>query len=166
MKRKNKTKDHPVDEESNRKALDEAAGVEEVRRSTLAPPPATRPANAMPLLKPDTREKLLYKTACTGTPLGAEFFDEFKDMQEILTLSLLISTRLLIVAICNSELAPTQRISAMRLVAALSGKQLPTEEDETANRPPPSFSIPTGGTVDVNKTLEKIRQLSESIVKQ
>jgi hypothetical protein len=139
-----------LDEEENRRALDAMAGV-------------TRPANAMPLLKADTREKLLYKLACAGTPLGAEFFDEFPDRQELLELSLDISARLLIVAICNSEMPPTQRIASMRVVAALAGKQLPATEDEPATRPaPPPASIPIGATDDVEKSLAKFREMSKA----
>jgi hypothetical protein len=151
--------DAVLDEEANRQALDEAAGVAEVRRSTLAPPPATRPANAMPLLKPNTREKLLYKIASAGTPLGSDFFDDFPDMQEILALSLSISTRLLIVAICNSELAPTQRISAMRLVAALNGKQLPATEDEQPRPAPHALAVDISSA---QRSLDKIREFNVS----
>jgi hypothetical protein len=120
-----------------------------------------RPQNAMPLLKADTREKRLYKIASMGTPLGSDFFDEFPDKQEILELSLSISTRLLIVAICNSELAPTQRISAMRLVAALNGKQLPAnEEDTTANRPTPLTIPAVRMDESAQRSVDKIREIS------
>jgi hypothetical protein len=119
--------------------------------------------NAMPLLKADTREKRLYKIASMGTPLGSDFFDEFPDKQEILELSLSISTRLLIVAICNSELAPTQRISAMRLVAALTGKELPpNEEDVTANKPTPLTIPALRMDESAQRSVDKIRELSKS----
>jgi hypothetical protein len=146
-----------LDEEENARALDEAAGVAEVRRSSLAPPPVTRPANTAPLLKADTREKLLYKLACTGTPLGSEFFDQFPDRQELLELSLDISARLLIVAICNSEMAPTQRIASMRVVAALAGKTLPSEEEQPAK---PS-SQPAVDARSAMASIDKIRQLTK-----
>jgi len=159
MTRKKKTEE-TIDEEANQRALDEAAGVNEVRRSTLAPPPVTRPANAQPLVKTDTREKLLYKLASMGTPLGDEFFDKFPDRQEILELSLDISARLLIVAILNSEMPPTQRIASMRLAAALAGKPLPaSEEDEKFKGTPPPV-IPKGSKEDVTRTLEAIRRVS------
>ena len=94
--------------------------------------------------------------------LGDEFFDKFPDMKEILELSLLISTRLLIVAICNSDMATTQRISAMRLVASLAGKQLAPEEDEPGFRPASApLTIPRGSKEEVSATLDKIRQLSQ-----
>ena len=149
-----------LDEETNRREMDEAAGVAEVQRSSLAPPPITRPQNAMPLLKADTREKRLYKIACTGTPLGAEFFDEFPNLQEILELALSISVRLLVVAICNSEVSPAQRISAMRLVAALNGKQLAPDEDEPGAKP----TAPHTQAVDARSamaSIDKIRQLTK-----
>jgi hypothetical protein len=159
-----------LDEEANRRALDEAAGVGARERevwqkkdpeiAAILYPDSPKPATA--LLKTDTREKLLYKIACAGTPLGAEFFDNFPDRQEILELALSISARLCVVAICNGELAPTQRIACMRLVAALCGKQLPAEEDPTVNRPAPPFSIPAGGTDDVQKSLDKFRELSKA----
>jgi hypothetical protein len=129
---------------------------------TEFPKAVTPPPNAMPLLKTDTREKRLYKIACMGTPLGADFFDEFPDVQEILALSLSISTRLLIVAICNSELAPTQRISAMRLVAALNGKQLAADEDEPGAKPPmPTHSLDAASamrSIDTIRALTKMEQ--------
>jgi hypothetical protein len=120
--------------------------------------PVTRPPNAAPLLKADTREKRLYKIASMGTPLGNDFFDEFPDMQEILALSLSISTRLLIVAICNSELAPTQRISAMRLVAALNGKQLAAEDDEPGAKPP--MPAPVIDASSAQRSVDKIREMT------
>ena len=160
MTRKKKIEES--EEAENQRALDEVAGVAEVRRSSLAPAPITRPSNAKPLLKSDTKEKRLYTIACTGTPIGNEFFDEFPDTPEILTLALSISVRLLIVAICNSELAPTQRISAMRLVAALNGKQLPATEDEPSFKGSSPLAIPTGSKEDVTRTLEAIRRVSGS----
>jgi len=157
--RKKKTEE-TVDEEANQRALDEAAGVAEVRRSSLAPPPATRPANAAPLVKTDTREKRLYQIACTGTPLGDSFFDEFPDRQEILELSLDLSARLLIVAILNSEMPVTQRIASMRLVASLSGKQVPADDEDQRFKSAP-LAIPRGSKEEVANTLDKIRQLSQ-----
>jgi hypothetical protein len=157
-----KKKIEETEEIKNQRALDEAAGVVEGKRSTLAPPPVTRPANAAPLVKTDTREKLLYRIASTGTPLGNEFFDEFPDRQEVLELALLISTRLLTVAICNPDLAATQRISAMRLVASLAGKQLQPDEDEPGFKPATApLAIPRGSKEEVNATLDKIRQVSQ-----
>jgi hypothetical protein len=155
MTRKKKA-EQPIDEEANRRELDEAAGVAEVRRSSLAPPPVTRPANAQPLVKTDTREKLLYKLACTGTPLGDEFFKQFPDRQELLELSLDISARLLIVAICNSELAPTQRIASMRVVAALAGKIVPSEEEQ----PVKPLSAPAVDARSAIASIDKIRALA------
>jgi hypothetical protein len=149
-----------IDEEANRKALDEAAGVAEVRRSSLAPPPVTRPANAQPLVKTDTREKLLYKIASSGTPIGNEFFDLFPDVQEILTLALNIAVRQLSIAMCNPDLAATQRIASMRTIIALNGKQLPGDDDEQSARPAPPLAMPTGATQDVEASLKKIRELS------
>lgn len=160
MTRKKKAEEKPIDEEANQRALDEAAGVAEVRRSSLAPPPVARPANAAPLVKPDTREKLLYKIACTGTPLGDEFFDKFPDRQEILELSLDLSARLLIVAILNSDMPVTQRIASMRLVASLSGKQVPADDEEQRFRAAPPLAIPRGSKEEVSATLDKIRALS------
>jgi hypothetical protein len=157
MPRKKKTEE-TIDEEANRRALDEAAGVVEGKRSSLAPPPATRPANAQPLVKADTREKLLYKIACEGAPLGDEFFREFPDMKELLELALVISARLMIVAVCNGLMPPTQRISAIRVLASLAGKQVPDEEDDKFK--PAPLAIPRGSKEEVNATLEKIRQLS------
>jgi hypothetical protein len=157
-----KKKIEETEEIKNQRALDEAAGVAEGKRSTLATPPVTRPANAAPLVKTDTREKLLYRIASTGTPLGNEFFDEFPDRQEVLELALLISTRLLTVAICNPDLAATQRISAMRLVASLAGKQLQPDEDEPGFKPATApLTIPRGSKEEVANTLDKIRQLSQ-----
>ena len=160
MTRKKKTEQPPIDEEANQRALDEAAGVVEVRRSSLAPPPVTRPANAAPLLKADTREKRLYVVACSGTPLGQEFFDEFPDVKEMLELALSISARLMVVAACNTELAPTQRISAIRVLAALAGKQVPDAEESPLARPGAPLVMPTGASQDVESTLDKIRKLS------
>lgn len=151
-----------AEEIENQRALDEAAGVAEVRRSSLAPPPVTRPANAIPLVKTDTREKLLYKLACTGTPLGDDFFKQFPDRQELLELSLDISARLLIVAICNSEMAPTQRIASMRVVAALAGKVLAPEESETTKPSAPPLAMPTGATEDVQRSIDKFNELSKA----
>jgi hypothetical protein len=159
--RKKKTEE-TIDEEANRRALDEAAGVAEGRRSTLAPPPVTRPADAQPLVKTDTREKLLYKIACTGAPVGNEFFDEFPDTDEVLKLALSISVRLLMIAICNSELAATQRIASMRTIIALNGKQLPATEDDAAFKPAP-LAIPTGSKEDVTRTLEAIKRVSGDV---
>jgi hypothetical protein len=162
MPRKTKKVDEQ-EEEENRKALDAAAGVAQPASVKTVEREVTRPANAMPLLKPDTREKLLYKTACTGTPLGSDFFDVFPDRQELLDLAFSISVRLLIVAICNSEVSPAQRISAMRLVAALNGKQLPaTEEADPTTRPAPPLAIPTGAVDDLQKSLDKFRELSKA----
>lgn len=157
MTRKKKT-EQPIDEEANRRALDEAAGVAEVRRSSLAPPPVMRPANALPLLKADTKEKLLYKIASSGTPLGDEFFDKFPDRQEILELSLDISARLLIVAICNSEMAATQRIASMRVVAALAGKTLPSEEEQPTKSPMPGQSLDAASAA---RSIDKIRAMTK-----
>lgn len=154
----------PINEEANRRALDEVAGVTPVR-SSLAPPPVTRPANAQPLIDTDTREKLLYKIACTGTPLGSEFFDQFTSRQEILELTLDISARLCAVAICNPDLAPPQRIAAMRVVAALSGKAMPATDEEpaTGKFSSPPLSIPTGTTSeDIQRSLDKFRDLSKA----
>jgi hypothetical protein len=147
------------EEIENEKQLDAAAGISKTPsvkpfQTNIQPPP-----NAQPLLKPDTREKLLYKVACTGTPLGSDFFDNFLDMEETLKLALSISVRLLTVALCNSELAPTQRIAAMRTIIALNGKQLTEEEDDKFKNPP--LAVPRGSKEEVASTLERIRQLSE-----
>jgi hypothetical protein len=150
----------PIDEEANQRALDEAAGVADVRRSSLVPP-VTRPANAMPLLKADTKEKRLYQIACTGTPLGAEFFDEFPDMKEILDLALIISSRLMVVAACNADLGAPQRIAAIRVLAALAGKLVPDPEEVERFKGAPSLAIPRGSKEEVANTLDKIRQLSQ-----
>lgn len=162
MTRKKKTNE-PIDEEANQRALDEAAGVAEVRRSSLAPPPVTRPANAMPLLKADTREKRLYQIAraCTEN-LNDAFFDEFPDRQEILDLALDISARLLTVAILNPDMAATQRIASMRLAASLAGKQVPDPEDDARFKPASApLTIPRGSKEEVASTLEKIKALSQ-----
>jgi hypothetical protein len=156
MTRKKKT-EQPIDEEANRKALDEAAGVAEVRRSSLAPPPVTRPANAMPLLKADTREQRLYVLASRGTPLGQEFFDEFPDVKEILELALVISARLMTVAACNPDLAPTQRISAIRVLAALGGKQIGPADDEQPSKPPLQPAVDARSAM---ASIDKIKQLT------
>jgi hypothetical protein len=136
-----------------------AAAPAEFSERAAAPREISPPQNTFPLLKADTREKRLYKIASMGTPLGSDFFDEFPDVQEILALSLSISTRLLIVAICNSELAPTQRISAMRLVAALNGKQLAADEDEPGAKPPmPAQSLDAASAM---RSIDKIRALTK-----
>lgn len=160
MTRKKKAEEKPIDEEANQRALDEAAGVAEVRRSLLAPPPVARPANAAPLVKTDTREKRLYEIAraCT-TNLNDAFFDEFPDRQEILELALDISSRLLTVAILNGDMPPTQRIASMRLAAALAGKQLPASEEGERFQSAPPLVIPKGSKEEVAKTLDKIRQV-------
>jgi hypothetical protein len=158
MTRKKKT-EQPIDEEANRRALDEAAGVAEVRRSSLAPPPVMRPANALPLLKADTKEKRLYEIAraCTAN-LTDTFFDEFPDRQEVLELALDISARLLAVAILNPEMPPTQRIASMRLAAALAGKQIgPTEEEQPAKQP----HTPAVDASSAMRSIDKIRQLTK-----
>jgi hypothetical protein len=111
-----------------------------------------------PLVHENTREKLLYKIACAGAPIGDEFFDEFPDRQELLELSLDIAARLLIVAIVNGEMAPTQRIASIRVVASLAGKFVPEEEDDKFKTPP--LTIPKGSKEEVSATLDKIRQLS------
>lgn len=161
-RKKKTTEEKPIDEEANQRALDEAAGVAEVRRSSLAPPPVARPANAAPLLNADTKEKRLYVLASKGTPLGQEFFDEFPDVKEVLELALVISARLMVVAACNADLAPTQRISAIRVLASLAGKQLAPEEDEPGFRPASApLAIPRGSKEEVSATLDKIRQLSQ-----
>lgn len=151
----------PIDEEANRRALDEAAGVPATNMGTLpVRREVARPANAAPLLKADTREKRLYVVACSGTPLGQEFFDEFPDVKEMLELALSISARLMVVAACNTELAPTQRISAIRVLAALAGKQVPDAEESPLARPGAPLVMPTGASQDVESTLDKIRKLS------
>jgi hypothetical protein len=163
---KSKTVLDESEELQNQRALDEAAGVapavsvKTVERDYGNPPLTPRPANAIPLLKPDTREKLLYKLASSGTPLGTEFFDQFPDRQEILELALTISVRLMIVAICNSELVPTQRIAAMRCVMALNGKQLPAEDTETVKpAPPPPASLPSMD--QAQRSIDRLRELSK-----
>jgi len=147
----------------NARALDVAAGVASVK--TVQRDEVTRPANATAHVKADTREKRLYEIAraCTGN-LNDAFFDEFPDRQEILDLALDISTRLLTVAILNGDVPPTQRISAMRLVAALNGRQLPPAEDGEPTKvwTAPPLTIPTGATDDVQRSLDKIRELSKS----
>jgi hypothetical protein len=112
------------------------------------------------ILKSDTREKLLYKVACAGAPLGNEFFDQFTDTKELLELSLIISARLMVVAACNTELAPTQRISAIRVLASLAGKQIPEEEDDGKFKGAPPLAIPRGSKEEVANTLETIRRVS------
>jgi hypothetical protein len=163
------TKKKKVDETEelrNAQELDEKAGVAPAVKpdfgfpgSTLPTREVTRPADAQPLVKTDTREKLLYKIACTGAPVGNEFFDEFPDTDEVLKLALSISVRLLMIAICNSELAATQRIASMRTIIALNGKQLPATEDDAAFKPAP-LAIPTGSKEDVTRTLEAIKRVS------
>jgi hypothetical protein len=111
-----------------------------------------------PLVRENTREKLLYKIACAGAPIGDEFFDEFPDRQELLELSLDIAARLLIVAIVNGEMPPTQRIASIRVVASLAGKNVPEEEDDKFKTPP--LTIPKGSKEDVANTLEAIRRVS------
>ena len=103
----------------------------------------------------------MYVLACRGTPLGQEFFDEFPDRQEVLDLALDISARLMTVAACNPDLAPTQRISAIRVLASLAGKQVPDPESELAFKPAP-LAIPKGSKEDVANTLEAIRRASGS----
>jgi hypothetical protein len=143
----------------NAQELDEKAGVAPV--ASVKPIEVTRPANAAPLLKADTKEKRLYVLACRGTPLGQEFFDEFPDRQEVLDLALDISARLMTVAACNPDLAPTQRISAIRVLASLAGKQVPDPEDEAGFKPASApLAIPRGSKEEVADTLEKIRRLS------
>lgn len=146
----------------NQKELDAAAGVAQPAAGVLHAPPVTRPANAAPLVKTDTKEKLLYRIACSGTPLGDEFFDKFPDVKEVLELALVISARLMVVAACNTELAPTQRISAIRVLASLAGKQVPDPEDEPGFRPANApLAIPRGSKEEVASTLDKIRALSQ-----
>jgi hypothetical protein len=146
------------DEEANLRELDARAGVAPVASVKRE---VTRPANAAPLLKADTKEKRLYVLACRGTPLGQEFFDEFPDRQEVLDLALDISARLMTVAACNPDLAPTQRISAIRVLASLAGKQVPDPEDEAGFKPASApLAIPRGSKEEVADTLEKIRRLS------
>lgn len=130
-----------------------AAPTNSIAAATIAP--ITR----LPL-KENTREKLLYKIACSGSPIGNEFFDEFPDRQELLELSLDISARLLITAIVNSEMPPTQRIASMRLVASLAGKAVPDPEEEARFKAAPPLAIPRGSKEEVSATLDKIRQLS------
>jgi hypothetical protein len=108
---------------------------------------------------PDTKETRLYNIASKGAPLTSDFFKEFPDMQEIVTVGLSICVRLALIAVCNGELAPTQRIAAMRIFMSLSGKQVPEEEDDKFKQPAP-LVIPRGSKEEVNATLEKIRQLS------
>ena len=110
------------------------------------------------VLSPTTREKLLYKVASAGTPIGNEFFDQFTDIQEILALSLSISVRLLIVAICNGELAPTQRISAMRCVMALNGKQIPATDEEQSTKPV-APQVHAADISSAQRSIDKIREL-------
>jgi hypothetical protein len=162
-----------LDEEANRRALDEAAGV--ARRPTLSPdftaegiaarlreqgvPVVTRPPGALPLLKADTKEKRLYEIAraCTAN-LTDTFFDEFPDRQEVLELALDISARLLAVAILNPEMPPTQRIASMRLAAALAGKQIgPTEEEQPAKQ----THTPAVDASSAMRSIDKIRQLTK-----
>jgi len=156
------TKKKKVDETEelrNAQELDEKAGVAPVASVKRE---VTRPANALPLVKTNTREKLLYKLACMGTPIGDEFFDQFPDRQEVLELSLDISARLLIVAILNSEMPATQRIASMRVVASLAGKNVPDPEDEPGFKPASApLAIPRGSKEEVANTLDKIRQLSQ-----
>jgi hypothetical protein len=148
------TESSPVLESGGRRIAEPVAAGPEKEAATG--PSITRAQNALPLLRADTREKLLYKVACYGTPLGSDFFDQFPDVQEILTLSLSISVRLLIVAICNSEMATTQRISAMRLVAALNGKQLPGEDEQPA-KPPTQAAVDASSAI---RSIDKIRALA------
>jgi hypothetical protein len=157
------TKKKKVDETEelrNAQELDEKAGVAPVASVKPVKREVARPANAQPLVRTDTREKLLYKIACVGTPLGDEFFKEFPDRQEVLELSLDLCARLLIVAILNGDMPVTQRISAMRLVAALNGKQLPATEDEPGFKGSSPLAIPTGSKEDVTRTLEAIKRVS------
>ena len=154
-----KKKIEETEELRNAQELDEKAGVAPVASVKRE---VTRPANALPLVKTNTREKLLYKLACMGTPIGDEFFDQFPDRQEVLELSLDISARLLIVAILNSEMPATQRIASMRVVASLAGKNVPDPEDEPGFKPASApLAIPRGSKEEVANTLDKIRQLSQ-----
>jgi hypothetical protein len=130
--------------------------VAEIGKPDLA---ATVARPLMPLLKADTKEKRLYKIACAGTPLTSDFFDEFPDMKELLELALIISARLMVVAACQTALPPTQRISAIRVLAALAGKQIPDGEEDPRFKAPP-LAIPTGSKEEVAKTLDKIRAVS------
>jgi hypothetical protein len=159
---KTKKKVEADEELRNAQELDEKAGVGRAIMPSVKPIDVTRPANALPLVKTNTREKLLYKLACMGTPIGDEFFDQFPDRQEVLELSLDISARLLIVAILNSEMPATQRIASMRVVASLAGKNVPDPEDEPGFKPASApLAIPRGSKEEVANTLDKIRQLSQ-----
>ena len=124
--------------------------------STIHIPTTTVARPLTPL--PDTKETRLYNIASKGAPLTSDFFKEFPDMQEIVTVGLSICVRLALIAVCNGELAPTQRIAAMRIFMSLSGKQVPEEEDDKFK--PAPLTIPRGSKEEVNATLEKIRQLS------
>jgi len=126
--------------------------------STIHIPTTTVARPLKPLVRENTREKLLYKIACAGSPIGDEFFNEFPDRQELLELSLDIAARLLIVAIVNGEMPPTQRIASIRVVASLAGKNVPEEEDDKFKTPP--LTIPKGSKEDVANTLEAIRRVS------
>jgi hypothetical protein len=138
------------------KGTDGTPTVAEIGKLDLAATVGLRPL----ILKSDTREKLLYKVACAGAPLGNEFFDQFPDMKEILELSLVIAARLMVVAACNTELVPTQRIAAIRVLASLAGKQIPEEEEDSKFKAAPPLAVPRGSKEEVSATLEKIRQLS------
>jgi hypothetical protein len=130
--------------------------VAEIGKPDLA---ATVARPLTPLLKLNTREKRLYQLASRGAPIGDEFFDEFPDLKEMLDLALVISARLMAVAACNTELAPTQRISAIRVLASLAGKQVPDEEEDKFKAAP--LTIPRGSKEEVASTLDKIRALSQ-----
>ncbi len=130
-----------------------AAPTNSIAAATVTPTRALTPL-------PDTKETRLYKIASAGAPLTSDFFREFPDMQEIVTIGLSICVRLALIAVCNGELAPTQRIASMRIFLSLAGKQVPDEEDGDKFTKPAPLAIPRGSKEEVNATLEKIRQLS------
>jgi|SRR5882757_667638 len=190
MPRKNKNahKIGPVEEIENAKALDAKAGVPTnsgVAKLVDAPPmrepskedsgrggvqgesaqvalphAGSSPAPATNLTY-DSREKLLLKYAAEQWVDG--FFADFTDTSELAELTCRLGVRVLASIICSKdpEFADTKdKIAAMRVVLNIEYGENASMSPEKFLPIPPVLAIPTGGTENIDASMEKFRKLS------
>jgi hypothetical protein len=139
------------------------SAADDVKKPGRPPKPEVeRPEDAQPLIKGDTREKLLYKIACSGLPLGNEFFDNFDDEKEIARLSIKIGIRRLALMVSHRDYANDPSfLGAMRLLANLTlGVRIDDTEAERPTISRPSLTMPVGASDGIQSALDKIKDLS------
>jgi len=179
MPRKAKTnKIGPLEEAENAKALDAAAGVPSSRgmaERADAPPTqssglerdsgrAEVPSSSLgppTNLTYDSREKLLLKYASEKWVDG--FFADFTSTKELSELTCRLGMRVLASIICSSdpEFADTKdKIAAMRVVLNIEYGENASMAPEKFLPAPPVMAIPTGGTENIDASVEKFRKLS------